>query len=136
MEVLGLFMILLKYGKQENSQFSIKKYFIASWANTGRCLKIKRTKSIREPVPAGLPEFHQKTFFLFFFFSIQSNALQIQLSPLCYERTSLQRQCIQHIADSVLPIVIMITAARAGAHRIKLMAVLWPAAGDRSLPAA
>lgn len=37
-------MILLKYGKQESSQFSIKKYFIASWTNTGRCLKTNRTK--------------------------------------------------------------------------------------------
>lgn len=74
-------MILLKYGKQERSQFSIKKYFIASWTNTGRCLKIKRTKSTRKHMPAELPEIHQKAFY-FLFHIIQCSANPGFFSPL------------------------------------------------------
>jgi len=59
MSMLSFFMILLKYREQEHSQVGIKKYFIESWTNTRRDLKIKRTKSTRKHTPAGLPEIHQ-----------------------------------------------------------------------------
>lgn len=84
-------------------------------------------------MPAGLPEIHQKAFY-FLFHIIQCSEKPI--FPLWDERTSFQSQCIQHIANSLLPIVITITAAPDGTNHIRLKAALWPAAGDTSPPAA